>query len=170
MRKQYLEIGKIVAVQGLKGEVRVQPWCDSPEFLCGFKELYYKEGSEKVEIERAYPHKNLAVLKIKGIENPDEAGLLRNKILYMNRKDVILEQGQYFIQDLIGLKVVDSETGEEYGELSDVGETGANDIYYIRNGDNTYLIPAVPEVVEKTDIDEGKMYIKAMKGLFDDED
>ncbi|MEG0615127.1 MAG: ribosome maturation factor RimM [Oscillospiraceae bacterium] len=170
MRKTFLEIGKIVAVQGLKGEVRVEPWCDTVKFLCGFKELYLEKGEKKLIIEKSRPHKEIALLKINGVETVEEAAKYRGKILYMNREDVMLEDGCYFVQDLIGLRVVDVDTGEEYGELSDVSETGANDVYYIKRDNVTYLIPAIPDVIMKTDLDEGKMFIKPMKGLFDDAD
>ena len=170
MKKQFLEIGKIVAVQGIKGEVRVEPWCDSADFLCSFKELYFDKGSAKVAIEKARPHKTLAVIKIEGFNTPEEAAKLRNKILFMNRDDADLDENSYFVQDLIRLKVLDVDTNQEYGELVDVSETGANDVYYIKHGEVTYLIPAIPDVVIKTDIDDGKMLIRPLKGLFDDED
>ncbi len=170
MKKQFLEIGKIVAVQGLKGEVRVDPWCDDARILCNLKELYFDKGNTKAIIEKARPHKTLAVIKIAGVNTPEEASKLRNKILFMNRDDMKLEENCYFIQDLLGLKVLDVETNAEYGELIDVSETGANDVYYIKRGGVTYLIPAIPDVIIKTDIDGGAMYIRPMKGLFDDED
>ena len=167
MIKQFLEIGRIVAVQGLKGEVRVEPWCDSPDFLCGFKRLYYKKGEEEVGIERARPHKNIVVMKINGIDTPEKAAELRGRILYMDRNDVKLEKGRYFVQDLIGLEVADADSGEVYGSLSQVTSTGANDVYHIKNGDREWLIPAIPDVIVKTDIEGGKMIIRKMDGLFE---
>lgn len=168
--KKFLEIGKIVAVQGLKGEVRVQPWCDSAEFLCEFETLYFDKGNTPVTVERARPHKNLAVVKLEGTDTPEDAAKLRGKVLFMNRDDVELDEGCYFIQDLIGLKVIDADNGEDYGELSDVSETGANDVYHIKKDGNVVLIPAIPDVVIETDIESRVMKIRPMKGLFDDED
>ena len=170
MKKQFLEIGKIVAVQGLKGEVRVEPWCDDANFLCGFEALYFNKGETKITIEKARTHKTLAVLKIQGIDTPEQAQKLRNRILFMNREDTNLDADTYFVQDLIGLKVVDADTEQEYGELVDVTETGANDVYYIKKDGVTYLIPAIPDVVIETDIENEKMRIRPMKGLFYDED
>lgn len=170
MKKQFLEIGKIVAVQGLKGEVRVEPWCDSASFLCGFKTLYFDKGETALAIEKARPHKTLAVLKIKGVDTPEDAAKLRNRILFMNRADAKLSEDTYFVQDLIGLKVLDADTMEEYGELTEVSATGANDVYSVKSGSVTYLIPAIPDVIIKTDIDGGQMLIRPIKGLFDDED
>lgn len=123
-----------------------------------------------MQIEKSRPHKTIAVIKIKGVDTADEAALLRGKILYMDRDSVQLDEDCYFVQDLIGLAVLNVDTGEEYGELVDVSETGANDVYHIKKGGVVYLIPAIPDVVIKTDIAEGKMLIRPLKGLFDDED
>lgn len=166
-KKKFLEIGKIVAVQGLKGEVRVDAWCDSPDFFCEFDKLYFNNGNEEVFIEHSRPHKNVVVAKIKGIDTVEDAEKLRNKILYMDRDDVFLPKGSYFVQDLIGLTVVDNDTGEIYGTLSNVSSTGANDVYTIKKDDKEYLIPAIPDVVIKTDLENEKMYIHKLDGLFE---
>lgn len=165
--KQFLEIGKIVAVQGLKGEVRVEPWCDSPEFMCEFDMLYLDKGKTPAEIEKSRPHKNIVVMKLAGVDTPEAAAAMRGKILYMDRNDVELEPGTYFVQDLMGLEVVDADDGTVYGTLSQVTSTGANDVYHIKNGDKEYLIPAIPDVIEKTDIEGGKLIIRKMEGLFE---
>lgn len=165
--KQFLEIGKIVAVQGLKGEVRVEAWCDTPEFICEFDRLYFNKGKTPVDIVKARPHKNIVLMKIEGVDTPEAAQELRGKILYMDRDDVELEEGAYFVQDLIGLEVSDADDGTVYGTLSDVSFTGANDVYHIKNGEKEYLIPAIPDVVIETDIENGKMLIRKMDGLFE---
>ncbi len=165
--KKYLEIGKIVAVQGLKGEVRVEPWCDSAEFLCEFERLYFSKGETPVDVVRSRPHKNIVLMKLDGVDTPEDAQKLRGKILYMDRDDVELEEGCYFVQDLIGLEVVDADDGTVYGKLSQVTETGANDVYHIKGEDREYLIPAIPDVIVQTDIEGGRLVIRKMEGLFD---
>lgn len=165
--KQFLEIGKIVAVQGLKGEVRVEAWCDSPEFMCEFDLLYFNKGKTPVHIVRSRPHKNIVLMKIEGVDTPEAAQELRGKVLYMDRNDVELEEGTYFVQDLIGLEVIDADDGTIYGTLAEVTATGANDVYHIKNEEKTYLIPAIPDVIEKTDIEGGRLLIHKMEGLFD---
>lgn len=167
MSGQFLEIGKAVAIQGLKGEIRVEPWCDSAEFLCSFEELYFDKGKTLVTVEKSRPHKNVVVMKLSGVDTPEAAQALRGKILYMNREDVELPPGTYFIQDLIGLSVEDADSGEVYGTLSEVTSTGANDVYHIKKDGNVYLIPAIPDVIEKTDIEGGKLLIHKMEGLFE---
>lgn len=170
MKKQYLEIGQIVTTHGIAGEVRVKPWCDSPELLCEFDRLFFDGGKKEVKIEQARVHKNIVIMKLEGTETMDDAVKLRNKILFAARDDFELDEGTYFVQDLIGLKVFDADTDRCYGELSDVTQTGANDVYHIKREDGKeVLIPAIPDVVLETDIEGGRMVIRPLKGLFDDE-
>ena len=152
---------------GLKGEVKVQPWCDTPEFLCEFDTLYYKSGTP-VNVERSRVQKNMVIMKIEGTDSVEEAQKLRNRVLYIDREDVELDEGCYFIQDLIGLTVMESKDGKVYGKLSDVSQTGANDVYHIKAEDGKeYLIPAIPEVIDSIDLEGGIMKITALDGLFD---
>ncbi len=148
---------------------RVEPWCDSGEFLCEFDTLYFDKGAKPVEITKSRVQKNIVVMKIAGIDTPEQAQTVRNKILYMDRNDVELEKGSYFVQDLIGLEVTDNDSGESYGKLCEVSFTGANDVYHIKGADGTVrLIPAIPDVVISTDIEKGIMKIHVLEGLFDD--
>ena len=166
--KQYLETGKITGTHGLRGEVRVQPWADSPEFLAEFDELYLDKGAKKIEISSSRVHKNMLIMKIKSVDTIEQADSLRNKVLYMNRDDVELDEGTYFIQDLIGLDVIDCDTGERVGRLDDVSETGANDVYHIKTDDGrVFLIPVIPDVVKDISPEDGYIKIFRMKGLFD---
>jgi len=168
--EQYLEIGKVVGTHGLKGELRVDPWCDSPQFFCKFKTLYLAKGSNKLSV-ASRPHKALAIVKVKGVDTIEDAEKLRGKILYMDRNDAKLNEGEYFIQDLLGLRVIDIDNDTEYGTLTDVFKTGANDVYQVTdNKKKDYLIPVVDDVVKEVNIDEGKVLIKPLKGIFDDED
>lgn len=171
MRKKFLETGKIVTTHGVAGEVRVYPWCDGPDFLLGFDTLYLDKGKQPVRVENARVHKNIVILKLAGVDTMDDALLLRNKVLYIDRDDVELAEGEYFVQDLIGLVVLDADTGREYGVLTEVSQTGANDVYHVRRADGPErLIPAIPDVIVQTDIDGGRMLIRPLKGLFEDED
>jgi 16S rRNA processing protein RimM len=164
--KAYLEAGKIVACHGVKGEVRVQPWCDSPEFLCGFKTLYYGGGDVAVTVESARKHKNIVIMKFKDADTVEQAERFRGEILYIDRKDAPLPDGNYFVQDIIGLTVTDTDGGNEIGELFDVSFTGANDVYHIKTKENkTLLIPAIPSVVKGVDLDAKTMMVRLLDGL-----
>lgn len=168
--KRYLEIGKIVSVHGLKGDVKVEPWCNKPEFICDFDKLYSKDGKKEYEIERSRIQKNMAIMKIKGVDSVEEGQAMRNKILFMDRNDVELEEGYYFFQDLIGLEVIDADNQNVYGKIAEVLETGANDVYHIKSENGkSYYIPAIPDVIVKVDLDEVKMYIRPLEGLFDED-
>ena len=170
MLKQYLEAGKVVGTQGLRGELRVQPWCDSAAFLCRFKRLYWRAGEEEILVKSARVHKNLALLKLEGVDTIEQADQLRNRILFINREDCQLAEGEYFIQDLIGMQVMDADSGCYYGRLTDVFQTGANDVYKVTDQDGkNYLLPSIPEVVIARDIQAGVMKIRPMRGIFDED-
>lgn len=170
MKKPYLEIGKIVGTHGVRGEVKIQPWCDSAEFLCGFSTLYLDaNGKEPLCVVRLRPHKNVVLGVFEAIDTMEKAESLRGRILYMHRKDVNLADGTFFVQDLIGCKVVDADTEAFYGMLTEViPGVGANDIWSVRGEDGSEtLLPAVPSIVLETDVDAGVIRIRPIQGLFD---
>jgi 16S rRNA processing protein RimM len=170
MKKQYLDSGKIVGTHGIRGEVRIDPWCDSPEFLCAFKKLYLDNKGETFIEVKSRPHKNVTLSKIKGVDTIEQAEKLRGKIVYINRDDINLGEGVNFVQDLIGLEVRDVDNDTVYGKISDVIRTGANDVYEITDSNNKkYLAPVIDEVVIEIDVDNGFILIRPMKGIFDDE-
>ncbi len=171
MKKQYLEVGKVVATHGVKGMVRIQYWTDSAEFLCNFKKLYTKDdGSEFLKVKRITPHKNVVLAEFCDITSIEEAEKYRNKVLFVNRNDIDLPEDRYFISDLIGLSVFDADSKKELGKITDVFSTGANDVWQITNGGKDYLVPAVKEVMVLVDIENEKAEIRPMKGIFEDED
>ena len=140
MRKEFLEAGKVVGTHGVRGELRVEPWCDSAEFLTQFKTLYWEKGSVPVKVLGARVHKSLVLLRLEGVESATQGDMLRGKILYLARKDAKLPEGRYFIQDLIGMQIQDAASGQVYGQLQEVFQTGANDVYRIVGGKR----PGVP--------------------------
>lgn len=171
MRKQFLDTGKIVGTHGIRGEVRIDPWCDSPEFLCAFKKLYLDENGETFVEVKSRPHKHIVLAKIKGVDTIEQAERFRGKIVYINRADIQLDEGVNFVQDLLGLEVTDAESGRVYGKITDVLRTGANDVYEITDDSGKkYLAPVIDEVIRETNVDGGYIKITPMKGLFDDED
>lgn len=173
MIKKFLEIGEIVGTHGIRGEIRLNPWCDSPEFVTKFKTLYFdSNGSCAAQIKSARPHGNIALLTIKDIDTVEKAQKLRGKVLYMKRSDAKLPEGTYFIAELKGCTVYDADNPEKvYGTLTDVSETGANDVWHITDADGKeYLIPSIPDVVIETDVAADRIVIRPLKGIFDDED
>ncbi len=169
MQKRYLDCGKIVTTHGVRGEVKVEPWCDTPDFLLDFDTFYLGRERRPVQVEKSRVHGSMVLLKLKGWDSPEEATKLRGTVIYIDRDEVELEEGEYFIQDIIGLEVVDADDGHCYGKLVDVTETGANQVYHIRfDDDQVRLIPAIPQVVISIDLQAERMEIRPLAGLFDD--
>ena len=169
-QKAYLEAGQIVGTHGVRGEVRVQPWCDSPEQFATFKKLYWDDAGKQPVKVKGRPHKNIALVVLDGVTTVEQAQVLRNKMLYVDRKDLKLPKDRYLVQDLIGIQVVDADTGEEYGTLTDVSQTGANAVYHMATDKGEILIPAIPDVVVKIDLKADTLYLRPMKGLLDDDE
>ena len=171
MKQNFLEVGKIVGTHGVRGMVRIQAWCDTPEFFCTLKKLYLdNNGVSYLEALKSSPHGNVVIASLRGVESIEEAEKYRGKVLYMAREDADLEEGQYFITELIGCEVFDADTNKSLGKISDVSETGANDVWHIKRGEKEYLIPCIDEVVISVDIDAEKVVIRPLKGIFEDED
>lgn len=170
MKKDFLEIGKIVGTHGVRGMIRIQPWSDNGDFLTKFKNFYLENGKTKIEMDKITPHGNVVISAIKGVNTIEDAEKLRNQILYIKRSDAKLPEGRYFVSEIIGSKVIDAETDEQIGTLTDVSQTGANDVWHIKKGEKEYLVPAIPDVVIDVDIDNDAVKIKPLKGIFDDED
>lgn len=168
--KQYIETGRIVTTHGVRGEVKIQPWSDSPAFLAALRTLYLDDGTP-LPVERARAAGSVVLCKFQGVETMDEAERLRGKVVSLDRNDAPLPEGQYFICDLIGLTVRDADTGVVYGRLTDVSETGANDVYHVGCPDGReVLMPAIEPVVLAIDLEAGEMRVRPLRGLFDDAD
>jgi 16S rRNA processing protein RimM len=165
MLQQYLEIGKITNAHGVMGEVKVQPWCDSPEFFCQFKTLYVDETHWPVKVERARPHKNMVIVKLEGVTDMNGALALRNAVLHIDRKDVKLPEGSFFLADIEGLEARDAQTGEVLGKIAEVLTLPANNVYVIRGGKRELMIPAVPAFVAETNVEEGFVRINMIEGI-----
>lgn len=171
MLKKYIETGKIVGTHGVKGMVRVQAWSDSPEFLTQFKYFYLdSKGDNRLKAETVRPHGNVVLIAFKGIDSIEQAETLRGKIIYLDRKDVKLPEGRYFIDDLIGCEVKDADSKNILGTLTDISATGANDVWHITRDGKEYLVPAIDEVIVTVDVLNSDISIRPLKGIFEDED
>ena len=124
MPEQYLEIGKITNTHGVMGEVRVQPWADSPDFLCKFKTLYVDSSHWPIKVERARVHKNMVILKLEGVTDVPSALAMRNAVLYIDRADVKLPEGSFFLADIMGLEARDAQTCPPETCMSSGGASG----------------------------------------------
>lgn len=167
--REFLEAGKIVGTHGVRGEMRAEAWCDSPEVLQQIKALYFDEGRTRLQLKSRRIHKGMLLFTLEGVDTVEQADLLRGKLLYLNRADIKLEKGRHFLQDLMGLTVKDGNTGQVYGTLTRVFSTGANDVYQIedKNG-REYLFPAVAHMIKQIDLAQGEMLVLPIAGIFDD--
>lgn len=166
--EQKLRVGVIASTHGLKGEVKVFPTTDDARRFSKIKEVILDTGKEELvlEIESVKFFKQLAILKFKGIDNINDVEKYKGKELYVLREDAQeLGNDEYFIADLIGLKVTE-EDGRELGILKDVLETGANDVYIVEMEDKKeLLIPAIKQCILKVDVEAGKMEVHLLEGL-----
>lgn len=164
--KQFLPAGEIVNTHGIRGEVRVMPWADSPDFLLDFKVFYLDEKPMKVVSSRV--QKTCVLVKFKGIDTVEAATALRGKTLSIDRSDVKLEEGAVFVQDLLGMAVYD-QNGEKLGAIKDVLTMPKNDVYVVQ-GKHEYMIPAVKEYVTKIDVKNARMDVIIIEGMQTDAD
>ena len=164
MRQEYIEVGQIVNTHGIKGEMKINPLGFDPEFIAGFKTLYV-DGVAIRPVSRRI-HKNTVLVVFPGVEDIDTALTYKNKMVSIRRSDAHLPKGEYFDEELKGLKVYDYFPPRLIGTLDQVLHYPAHKIYVVHGDGKEYLIPAVPEVfIMEIKMDENKMIVRMMKGL-----
>ena len=167
--EQFLRVGVITATHALAGEVKVFPTTEDPERFLDLEKVCILDqkgaAAQVLEVERVRFFKQFVIVKFAGLDKIEQVQSLVKKDLYVNREDAIpLEDGEYYIADLIGLKVFD-EAGALLGELADVLQTGANDVYIVKNGDKELLIPVIEECIREVDLEKGCVRVHLMEGL-----
>lgn len=161
-------IGKIVNIHGIKGEVKINPYTDDITNLSKLKKIYLDETLNICyNITSNRVHKNMLIVKFEGIDDANIALTFKNKDVYIPRDSLKeLDEGTYYIEDLINCLVVDIESNDILGKLVYVYNTGANDVYEVEREDSTKIyLPAISQVIKKVDIKEKKIYVKLMEGL-----
>ena len=166
--EDFLQVGVITTTHGLRGEVKVFPTTDDVNRFNDLKEVYLEteNGSVKLEVEGCKFFKQFVILKFKGIDDINDVEKYKKCPIMVTREDAVpLEEDEYFIPDLIGLKII-TETGIEVGTLKDVIATGANDVYSVELPDGgEILLPAIKECIMDVDMEAGEMIVNLMKGL-----
>ena len=163
MKNRFLETGRIVNTHGIAGEVKIMPWADEPEFLLEFNTLYI--DGQPMEVAPARVHKNSVLVKIQGVNDINAAVKYRDKVVCIDRADVELEDGAFFLADLMGLEVRDANSGEVLGKIVDVLTPPASNVYVVRGGKQEHMIPAVDEFVVETNVDEGYLRVRLIEGM-----
>lgn len=166
--QKYFEVGQIVNTFGVKGMLKVKPFTDDVERFEELEKVYIckKEKLEEVEIEEVKYHKDMVLLKVKGIDNINEAEKVKGLYLKIDRKNAKkLPKDTYFIADLLGLEVY-TDKGEFLGKVDDIFRTGANDVYVVKNETGKQLLlPGIPDVIKQIDLEKEKIIVHLLKGL-----
>ena len=166
--QEYFEIGQIVNTFGIKGMVKIKPFTDNIEQFEKLEKIYIKnkKGKEEYKIEEVKYHKQMVLIKFEGINTPEDAEKLRQSYVLINRKDAQpLEEGTYYIVDLLGSDVYTDEN-ILLGKVDDIYNTGSNDIYVIKDElGKQILLPGIPDVIKKVDIENKKITVHIIPGL-----
>ena len=156
-----LECGKIVNTHGIRGEVKIIPWADSPEFICDLSAIYI--DGKAVKIRNARVHKGNVIALLEGIDDVNTAMLLKEKVVFMSRDDVELPEGSFYLADIIGLDVI-TEDGTKLGTLKEILSPSLQQVYVI-TGEREIMIPAVPEFILETNVDGGYIKVRLIDGM-----
>ncbi len=162
MKNRFLEAGQIANTHGIQGEVKIVPWADSPEFLCGF-DTFYIDGAP-VKVLSAKPHKTNVIARLEGVGDVNDAMRLKGKTVSIDRTGVELPGGRHFLADLMGLEVRDAETGAVLGTVVDILTPPSHEVYVVK-GAREYMIPAVDEFVKEIDVEGGFIRVSLIEGM-----
>ena len=162
MKLQFLEAGEIVTTHGVRVEVKVLPWADSPEFLLDFNRVMI--GTKEYKVQQCRVQKSCNLVKLAGVDSMEDAQLLRGKILQVYREDA--PKGLIFAAELVGIQVY--ADGALIGQLTEVLDYPGNKVYVVK-GEYEYMIPAVKAYILSTDLDENRMEVRLIEGMRTDE-
>ena len=165
---KYLEIGQIVNTFGIKGMVKIKPFTDDINRFDRLKKIYIsnKNGKKEYQIQEVKYHKNMILMKLEGVDTPEQADLLRQSYLLIDRADEEpLEEGVYYIVDLLGLEVY-TDDNKLLGKVDDIFNTGSNDIYVVKDEmGKQILLPGIPDVLKNVDLEKGRITVHLIPGL-----
>lgn len=162
MKLQFLEAGEIVTTHGVRGEVKVLPWADSPEFLLDFKRVLI--GTKEYKVQQCRVQKSCNLVKLAGVDSMEDAQLLRGKIVQVYREDA--PEGLIFAAELEGIDVYAENV--LIGQLTEVLDYPGNKVYVVK-GEHEYMIPAVKAYILSTDLDGNRMDVRLIEGMRTDE-
>lgn len=170
MKKKFLECGRICSAHGVRGVLKVEPWCDSISVLVNLKEIYFDRGGEFISraVLGASSAGQTALMTLEGIDSREAAQGLKNTVIYAKREDIPVPEGRVLIADMIGLDVIDADSGRVYGTLTEVTDGVRHQIYTVKTASGEVLFPAVKEFLEEIDTERG-IFIRPIPGFFEDE-
>ncbi|MBO5892196.1 MAG: 16S rRNA processing protein RimM [Oscillospiraceae bacterium] len=162
MKLQFIEAGEIVTTHGVKGEVKVLPWLDSPEDLCDFDRC--RIGGADYTIESCRVQKTCNLVKLSGIDTMEDAQAMRGKVIELYREDI--DDEVIFAAELIDMEVYCE--GQQIGVIREVLDYPGNSVYVVK-GQYEYMIPAVKQFILSTDMENNRMQVKLIEGMRSDE-
>ncbi len=169
MKKEYLECGKVCGAHGVRGVMRIEPWCDSPKVLAGQKRVFLvlrEGGYQERKVLTASVNGPGVLMSIEGVNTREDAVAMKNTVLYLHRSDIPVREGEMLLADMIGLPVVDVDSGRVYGEISEVSDAARGLLYTVKTEGGEVLLPSVPEFIKEIDPERG-MLIRPIPGFFD---
>ena len=172
MKKEYIECGCVRTAYGVRGLLKIESWCDTPKVLAGQKRVFIAEGEGKfkeLSVLSASVMGDAVLMGFSGIESREDAFAYRGVTLYLHRSDIPVKRGAVLIADIIGLPVIDQNSGRVYGRVKDVTDSPASKLYVIETDSGEVLLPGVKEFVKKIDTESG-VYITPIPGFFGDGD
>lgn len=188
-RSEYLEAGKIVNTHGVKGNVKIESWCDSPSVLASLKKIYFKRKNGEyipIDVESSFVHKGHAIMSLSGIDDIDDALKYKGALVFAARKDIPIKDGSVFVCDLVGLPVIDADSGEVYGKVVRYVTGPAQDLYEVElppieseakesaeegaeelpAKPRLCYIPSVEQFIDRVELESG-VYIRPIEGLIE---
>ena len=165
---KYIECGKIVNTHGCHGGVKIESWCNTPYDLAELERIFLREKDDyrKIKVKKSSVFKQFVIADLDGINDMDTAMSMKNTVIYAAREDFALEEGEYFIADMVGVAVIDAKSGNVCGKVKDIINRGASDIYVVETPNGERMIPVVDEFIVKADINEG-VFVNLIPGLLD---
>lgn len=164
----YIECGKIINTHGCHGALKLESWCNDTEDLASLTKLYVRFGNEyrSYRVLKASVFKQFVIVTLDTVNTMDLALAMKGQTVFADRDDFELEEGEYFIVDLIGLDVIDADNGTVYGTLADMINRGASDIYVVNTPLGERMIPVVDEFVDHVDVNQG-IFVRPIEGMLD---
>ena len=157
---------------GVRGVLRVEHWCDSAKVLAGQKRVFIRLGDGSYEeraVKTASVSGDAVLMSVEGIEDRDSAVAMRGTVFYLKREDIPLSDGQIFLQDMIGLPVIDADSGRVYGEIKSVDDGVRTRLYTVSTKDGEVIYPAAPGFIKEVDVEKG-MFITPIPGFFTEDE
>ncbi len=165
--EEYLEIGKIINTHGVRGELKLEPWCEPDEVFPSLAEVLV--GGRPMRVKGWRHHQRFVLLTLEGVSGMDAAAALKNQVVSARRDAIRLPDGRFFYSDLFGFEVHDNRVGRVIGRLEDVREMPGGDLYVVRGPGGEVLIPAVDEFEEEIDFESRRLVLRTIEGMLPDE-